>query len=353
MKHLQIILLLFLVQGNYSQTIKQENLQFSGYGELYYSYDFSNPSNHEKYDFLYNHKRHNELNLNMLLLKANYADKDIRANLGVMIGNYSQYNLQTEPNWAQFLYEANIGIKLSERKDLWIDAGVFPSHIGFESALSADCWTLSRSILAENSPYYETGLRLSYTAQDGKLYLAALLLNGWQRIERLDDQNKLCGGMQITYKPLPKLTLNYSNFLGSNKPDYQRSFRHFHNFYLQYEPTSRFGLIAGFDIGAEKDKDSPSLVWYAPVVIAKLKLTDKTVLALRGEYYNDRDQVIIATGTENGFQTMGFSSNLDFRIHPKSTLRLEAKMYQSEDPIFDQNKDQNNFSITTNLTFRL
>nr|WP_290930803.1 outer membrane beta-barrel protein [Haliscomenobacter sp.] len=59
-----------------------------------------------------------------------------------------------------------------------------PSHIGFESAIGKDCWNLSRSILAENSPYYETGVRLSLNSANGKWYAAAMLLNGWQRMAR-------------------------------------------------------------------------------------------------------------------------------------------------------------------------
>ena len=134
----------------FSQNDSLKKLNFSAYGELYYSYDFSNPQNHEKSNFLYNHKRHNELNSNLLLLKANYLDKNYRANLGLMTGNYAQYNLSSEPNWAQFIYEANVGIKISKEYNLWLDAGILPSHIGFESAISADCWTLTRSLLAEN-----------------------------------------------------------------------------------------------------------------------------------------------------------------------------------------------------------
>jgi hypothetical protein len=56
-----------------------------------------------------------------------------------MAGNYSQYNLSAEPTWAQFIYEANIGLKSSNKTNIWIDAGILPSHIGFESAISADC----------------------------------------------------------------------------------------------------------------------------------------------------------------------------------------------------------------------
>ena len=37
----------------------------SGYAEVYYAYDFSNPENHNRPSFLYSHNRHNEFNLNL------------------------------------------------------------------------------------------------------------------------------------------------------------------------------------------------------------------------------------------------------------------------------------------------
>ena len=36
--------------------------------------------------------------------------------------------------------------------NLWLDAGIFVSHIGLESANSRDNLTLTRSIMADNSP---------------------------------------------------------------------------------------------------------------------------------------------------------------------------------------------------------
>lgn len=83
---------------------------FSEYGEVYYSCDFSKPQNHEKSNFIYTHKRHNEININLLMAKANYLNKNVRANTGLMAGNYPQYNLSAEPAWAQFIYESNVGI---------------------------------------------------------------------------------------------------------------------------------------------------------------------------------------------------------------------------------------------------
>lgn len=353
MKYLIPILTLLIANNLFAQTDSTKKITYSAYGELYYSYDFSNPSNHEKPIFLYNHKRHNEVNANLLLLKASYLDKIYRANIGLMAGNYAQYNLSSEPQWAQFIHEANIGIKLSDKNNIWLDAGIFPSHIGFESAISAECWTLTRSLLAENSPYYEAGIKLSYNSKNGKLYLAALVLNGWQRIRKPDYIQLPSLGVQTTYKPSSKLSLNYSNFLGTDKPDSLNSFRHYHNFYLQFEPTNKFGIIAGFDLGFENNLNKKYNNWYSPVIIIRQRLSAKTLVALRGEYYNDRKEIIITTRTANGFQTVGISSNFDYEFSDKIKFRIEGKLYNSKDKIFSRNTRNENFSLTTNMTIKL
>lgn len=127
---------------------KSANLTWSGFVDAYYSYDFSQPANHEKAPFLYNHNRHNEFTINLALLTVSYKDSTKRANIGLMAGTYPQYNLAAEPELLRHIYEANVGVKLSKKRDVWLDVGILPSHIGFESAISKDCWTLTRSILA-------------------------------------------------------------------------------------------------------------------------------------------------------------------------------------------------------------
>jgi len=351
MKFRILVFLSLISQQVFSQNDTLKKLNFSAYGELYYSYDFSNPQNHEKSNFLYNHKRHNELNSNLILVKANYLDKNYRANIGLMAGNYPQYNLSAEPTWAQFIYEANIGVKISKKENIWLDAGVMPSHIGFESAISADCWTLTRSLLAENSPYYETGIKLSYISKNEKLNISALYLNGWQKISKPDYIQKPSFGTQITYKPSAKIVINYSTFIGSDKADSINSVRNFHNFYMQYELTNKFGIIAGFDIGMDKFNRNTYGTWYSPVLIIRHSLNKKTRIALRGEYYNDPKQIIISTGTINGFQTYGLSSNIDFDLNDKIRFRVEGKMFHSKDKIFTN--DNNNYSLTTNITIKL
>ncbi len=352
MKNIVFVILIIFIKNAYSQSDLFKKISISGYGEVYYSYDFSNPSNHLKPDFLYNHKRHNELNLNLFYLKTNIIDSQYKVNFALMAGNYAQYNLSTEPTWAQFVYEANIGIKILKKKNVWLEAGIFPSHIGFESAVSADCWTLTRSILAENSPYYESGVKLSYTSKKEKIFISFMYLNGWQKISKEKNMQNPAFGTQFTFKPNSKLSFNYSNFLGSNKPDSLKSIRHFHNFYSIFEPNKKIGFITGFDIGFENLLNSKFREWYSPVMILKHHINKKITHALRAEYYYDKYGIIINTNTTNGFQTSGLSYNFDYNFSENIKLRLEGKTYLSKDKIFDNNKSHNNYSVTSNLSIK-
>lgn len=321
----------------------QENkpLTFSGYVETYYSYDFSKPGNHEKAPFLYNHNRHNELNLNLGLLKAAYATDKVRANVGIMAGTYAQYNMTAEQGLLKNVYEANVGVKVSGKNNLWVDAGIMPSHIGFESAIGKDSWNLTRSLLAENSPYYESGVRLSYTSANEKWYLAGLVLNSWQRIQRVPGNQTPAFGTQITYKPNSNVTLNWSSYAGNEQPDSLRRWRYFNNVYGQFQINKKLGLITGFDFGIEQKTNGSTQYnhWLSPVLIVRYSATDKLRLAARAEYYQDKNGVIIATGTPNGFQTLGYSLNMDYALANSLLWRVEGRLLDSKDRIFD-NKSQ-------------
>jgi len=310
-------------------------LTISGYAEAYYQYDFNKPADNNRPGFIYNHNRHNEFNLNLGFIKASYAASRVRANLALAAGNYMNNNYSAEPGVLKNIYEANAGIKLG-KKNLWLDAGIFGSHIGFESAISKDCWNLTRSILAENSPYFEAGARLTYTSDNGKWLVSGLALNGWQRITRVSGNSLMSWGTQIQYKPSDKVMLNYSTFLGTDKPDSARLSRFFHNIYGVFSITDKFGVTAGFDIGIEEKSpgSSNSNTWYSPVLILKYSFAPRWTIAARAEYYIDENGVIIFTGTPNGFKTTGLSLNIDHSPAINVLVRLEARTLNSKDEIF-------------------
>ncbi|MBK9248185.1 MAG: porin [Ignavibacteria bacterium] len=334
-------------------------LTISGYVETYYSYDFGAPANHERPSFIYSFNKHNEFNLNIGFVKAKYLQPgSIRGTLALMAGTYAQYNLSSEQGLLKNVFEANVGACMYDNSEhnIWVDAGIMPSHIGFESAIGQDCWNLTRSILADNSPYYEAGIKVGYTTSDDKWYLAAMYLNGWQRITKVNGNQTPAFGSQITYKPSTDITLNWSTYIGNEQPDTVALWRYFNNFYGIFQLTDKIGLTAGFDLGLQdKFTDSTDMnLWFSPVVIVQYKPTNSWKIAARGEFYSDEYGVIIPTGTPNGFQTFGFSLNVDYypgELH-NVLLRTELRTLQSKDEVFlsDNKPSTSNTFFTTSLS---
>ncbi|HLO44429.1 MAG TPA: porin [Leadbetterella sp.] len=356
MKYSISILLILVALHAIAQENSNKRLTFSGYGELYYSSDFSKVVDEEKPSFIYNHKKLGAIQMNLAFLKASYSNKTFRGNVALMAGNYPRYNLSNEPSWARIIYEANAGIKIVKNRNIWLDAGIMPSHIGFESALGADCWTLTRSLLAENSPYYETGFKLSSASKNEKWNASILALNGWQKIKRPDGIRKPSFGAQINYRPNEKVFVNYSNFVGSDKPDSLGISRVFHNFYTQLQVRKNLDLLIGFDIGTEFGLNGTKKAhWYSPVIISKLRLNNDNQLALRLEYYADANEIIEQTESKLGFKTSGISLNYDHKLSENMLWRIEPKLLYADKKIFtnDKQSSKTDFTITTALTLKL
>ncbi len=335
---MKTLLTLAIGLASASLTFAQDEpkIKVSGYLETYYLYDYNKPVDNNRPGFVYSHNRHNEVNLNLGFIKGAYDNGTVRANLAVMAGTYSNANLAAEPGVLKNIFEANAGLKLSKAANLWVDAGIFASHIGFESAISKDCWVLTRNIVSDNTPYYESGAKITYGTDDNKFTVALLYLNGWQRINRQMGNSQPVGGLQLSFKPSDKVTLNYSNYLGTEGEDALRVRRFHNNFYGIFQLTSQFGLTAGFDYGTQQiakgSKETNKVI--APVMIAQYKFNPKWALAGRIEYYEDENGVFIATGTPEGFKTTGYSMNIDYWPVSNAVLRLEGKVFDSKDKIF-------------------
>lgn len=339
-------------QTDSSSWSKKPEVSCSGLVDFYYAYDFNESTTANRQPFLYNHNRHNEFNLNLGILKVSAKHLKYRANLALHAGTYVVDNYAAEPAALQHIYESNIGLSLNKKNNLWLDAGIFGSHIGFESAISKDCWTLTRSLLAENSPYYLSGVKLTYNP-NAHWEFAAIICNGWQRIKKVSGNSLPSFGSQIKYFKGDKLTVNWSTFIGTDDPDTARRMRYFNNLYLQVQLTKKFGFIAGFDIGEQQSKKYSSKynTWFSPIIILRNSFTNKWSASIRSEHYQDKDEVIISTLTPKGFQTSGLSLNIDYLPSKNIACRMEGRWLKSADKIFQkQNKNvADNFAVVNSI----
>lgn len=339
-----IVLLSFLGNAQKKDSLK---IKVSGFLETYYAYDFSNPTTDTKLPFMYNYNRHNEFNLNNGLIRAQLQYGNAYASIAVHAGTYVDDNYASED--IKLVSEAYVGMYLNDSKKSSIEVGIMPSYIGFESATTASNLTLTRSILAENSPYFMTGIKYNYKPND-KWSFSGLVTNGWQRINKPDKTVAPAFGTQIVYKPSEKATLNWSTFIGKEFYRTELAMRYFSNLYWDNTWNSKWRTILGFDFGIQDSSslNDEHLYWMSPVLITQYSISSKWQTAVRLEYYQDEDNVIIATS--DAFKTSGASINFDYLPNSKVKLRTEARYFDSKEAIFFDNKS-NNFFVTTSLSF--
>lgn len=362
MKKYALLLSILVIVSNAMAQTHPKPLVIEGYGEVYYGFDFNQPSSNNRPDFVYSHNRHNEVSVNLAMLRAQYQQDRVRANIGVMAGSYANANLAAEPGVLKNIYEANAGLRLTRKRDLWIDAGIFESHIGPEGAISMDCPTLTRSFIAEGSPYYEAGVRLSYTSVNQKWYIAFMHLNGWQRIQRPAGQSTPAGGMQLTYTPSDRIMFNLSTFVGSDRPDIDKSTRYFMDFYTKIKLTKKLEVTATYDMGRDRylwHGANAYLVegWIGTALILKYKATNRTAWVARGEYFYDPFGAVMPTEvqfTTPEFAICAYSLGYDRNFGDNLLWRVEVKGYVGNDRSFRKGAAlyNDNYVITTSLAVR-
>jgi hypothetical protein len=331
------------------------SISLSGYVDAFYSYDFNRPES-SRQPFLYNHNRHNQLALNTILIQVGLTQEKYRMKIGLHSGTYALDNYAGEPLLYQFIYQANVGISISKKNRLWLDAGVLPSHLGFETALSIENATLTRSLVSENSPYYLTGAKITYSPNE-KWELAGIICNGWQQIQRTQGSSIPAGGTQLIFKPSTKTVLNWSTFISSDYPDSIRKMRYYSNLYAQFQPSPKVKCIVGFDFGLEQQQKGSQHYspWFTPVLITQYTFHPKWALTFRAEYYQDKRNVIIPQLTNPGFSTFGASINADYRPIPQIACRLEGRMFLDEHSIYPTlgSSSRSNFFVTASLAIQL
>lgn len=305
--------------------------------DTYYSYDLNRPIQYANgfnqrgpgvRPFAVSSAEHNKFAINLGILDATYRTDNIRARVALQAGTYVDANYATESRPLRYFHVAMGGVRITD--GLWLEAGIMPSHIGLETAVSSENINYTRSLMAEYSPYYETGARLTWDVND-QLSIAALVLNGWQIIDETNSDKAF--GTQLIFKPSAEWVFNWSTFLGNERPDTElAAWRVFNDLYATYT-TPSLTLAASLDCGVANTPDVVS-VWYAATVQGKVPLSDVVALNARVETFTDFKGEIVTEVPGGRFSVIGGSVGVDVAPHPHATIRLEARHLRARDPIF-------------------
>ena len=317
-------------------------VRFGGYVDLYYAYDLHRPRTLDR-GYTTTAARHNEFNVNLAFLEALVSGPRVRGRLAVQFGTSVQANYAGEPRVGQvsgpdvsrFIQEAFAGVRLHD--GLWVDGGVFLAPFGAESWISRDNPVYTRSLIVDNSPYYESGLRVTWRARP-TLELQAHIINGWQNVSETNADKALA--LRADWTVTPSLTLTYDTFLGNEQPDSLSSLlRQFHEGIVRWTPDARTSLWATFDYGRQSraggaGADAGSASWRGFAVLARRVLTPTLALGARIEGYSDPEQVIVNTGAQSGLSASGASLNADVRLASRVVWRTEGRVLRAREAVF-------------------
>jgi len=302
MKKLLVFCLLSLPAWGQSDTL---HYSLGAYAETYYGHSLTNPQADEKSALFYNHTTLNQPAVNLGLIEFS-ASKSLWTFRGdFMLGTYSLKNLASEPGMLKNIYQLNATVALAPKHQLIL--GIMPSHIGLESAKNWENPSFTRSYIAENSPYYETGLAWVYSPSQ-RLILKLFALTGWQTMHKF----RPALGTQLTIENAKGIRFNSSSFIG----DEGKGLRVFYDNYVQIPLSSSVSWTLCEDVGFESGN-----FWHGGSTFLTWQVRPALKLAGRLEYYTDPKAIILA----ESFSDLSQSLSADYQLTSWGMLRTEWK----------------------------
>ncbi len=324
------------------------HVAFGGFVDGYFAYDFGRPRDIDR-AFTTQAVRHDEFNVNLAFIDAALTGARVRGRIAAQFGTAVQANYAAEPRVGNFsgpdvsryIQEATAGYKVSS--SVWVDAGVFFSPFGSENWISRDNWTYTRSLIADNSPYYEAGVKATWTITP-KWSAQLHVINGWQNIS--ETNSSMAVGARVDFAPRDGLSFAYDLFVGNEQPDSLPSrLRTFNEIIVGASITNRLQLRGTVDVGTQRRADGTGTgSWNGYAMLARYQLAPRIALAGRVEGYSDPDQFIVTTSEPYGLRATGASLGVDVAPMPKLLGRSEVKWLGAHDPLFPNRSAANDLS---------
>lgn len=335
---------------------------FGAFIDTYYAWDTDQPHDFDR-AYTTQPARHAEFNVNLAYIDTKWSGPRFRGRLALQWGTSVQANYAGEPKLggvsgadvSQFIQEATVGYQIAP--SVWIDGGIFFSHLGYEGWVSRDNLSYSRSLVADFSPFYEAGVKVTWTA-NSKLTATFAVINGWQDISNYNTPP--AGGIRLDYTPTKKLTLTYDDFIGNAAPDSVAArLRIYHDFIAQYNPSDKWQFAAVYSLGTQ-GRSTPSdgtATWWGMTSFAKYHVTPALSFVARFEHYTDPSQVIVVTGIPASFDATGGSLGMDVNLKAPLLWRTEIRGLHSTNavwPLHEANTfGRNDMLIVTSMALTL
>ena len=325
---------------------KVGKLSISGWMDAYYAKSTYRDWNQNIFPAiipgLVSNSRTNMVDINLAYVDFRYATDRIKIRLVPAFGSYMDQNYPGGYS-INNLMEASLGLKPWSEKDVWIEAGLIGSPFTNENPVSRDHIMYTRSLAAEYSPYYLTGVKIT-AALSKRLKGGFYLLNGWQTIRQEEEFPPAITG-QLEF------TLNKNNLINWNVyyQDRETHRRIFSDIYWigtkdKWKFTSCF--YAGNDESKVPSPYRPNSIfqrdgfWCNANFATSYEIATNTNLSARVEYYQDLHNNVHG-------KIYGAALGINRKLFNQLYWRTECKFWQTE--THNTGTKNNIFNATTSL----
>ncbi|MEZ0373340.1 MAG: outer membrane beta-barrel protein [Candidatus Sericytochromatia bacterium] len=310
--------------------------------------------------------RRNEFNLNTAQMTASTQMDWFRGRATIQFGTIPQSSWVGADAFLAPVQEANLGIRPAtnlggDGNELWIDGGIFLTHIGNEALLPRYNWLSNLALVTMFEPFYQAGLRASYN-WGSMASLQLHLLNAYGTVT--DNNRSKDFGWLLGFNPLSNLSLSWAGQVGdvSNFDPATKSeagqIRFYNNLNATYQIMDDLGVKGQVDLATEAGK-----FMVGGQVTARYNFLEKFGVTLRGEGFNDAQGMLTSSfdtssdNTTQGIQGFGVTLGLEYRPLDNAFIRLEGRelvLNPTNNAVFlDTNggASANRFELTANTGF--
>jgi hypothetical protein len=352
LRRLSLLMLVLVPSVAAAQT---QSITFGGFIDAFAAFDFGKPGAIDR-AYTSQAARHSEFNINLAFIDAVLDGDRVRGRLALQAGTSVQALYQNEPSTGNYsggslsrhLQEAAIGLRL--REGVWIDGGIMLSHTGSESWVSRENPTYTRSLISDYSPYYESGVKLTWEVRDDFSAMFTVV-NGWQNISE-NNQDKSVG-LRFDWALSPRLSLSYYNLLGNEQPDTLAARTRLYNGVSLKWSSDEMTFTATFDGGRQERPGVEAAKWWGASGIAHIQMTERTSVSGRFEAFYDPTQTIIVTGSR-AFEVFGGSFGFDMEPNDGVIWRTEVRALKGRNAVFPDSgspngRSRSNTAVVTSL----
>jgi len=242
------------------------------------------------------------------------------------------------------LMQAYVATELPVGNGIGVHFGKFTTLLGGEVIESKDNWNFSRSFLFFYAiPFTHTGVRFTYPLSD-TLGFTLGLNNGWDIVD--ENNNGKSIESQIAWAPADNFSITVSNIVGPEQADDSDDMRTVTDVIIAWDATEKLSFMLNGDFGWEENLIVPTpgteddTNWWGGAAYGRYQLTDWWAIAVRGEFFRDRDGIRTGSVASPTIQDLWeVTATNEFNLYKDVIARLEYRHDKSDAKSFKNGEE--------------